>query len=667
LSTQAITPLAGTNRIFAVGEVGVICALLVIAAAFYVIEPSFLSERNVRAILNIVSLVGIIAIGQTVLLVNGEFDLSVGSVAGIGAVVSAKLMTALGWPVPAALFAGVLLGALIGLVNGVSVTVLRIPAFIQTLGMLFIGQGIIQIVTGGYPVYPLPRAIADIGRAQWIGGLGWGFFFFAVAAALSDFVLRHTVIGRNMYVTGGNPQVAELVGISTRRYKISAFVLVGALSAVAGMFVMADLASATTGIGSGWELAVIAGVVVGGVSLFGGAGTIVGGLIGILLLQAVQSGLVIVGVSANWQQITVGIIMILAVGLDMLRRRLAAEGAQTTDLGRSKTEPKSRRLWGRWAIGAFAIAVISVLAFTIKPSRVEHAIASRSLLFVQPLRDHPVCKLMQAGFLNRCQELGYHCEVVGNASATTLDVAATIPLAEAALARRQFGAVGVFALDTAIYPFIERLSEEKLPVVTWHVLPEQGSVKGLVAATGQDIAQVGEEAAISMGERLSGRGVVAITQGSFNTEENAKAAAFRQTLAVRYPGISVLEPQLEGYEPTAAKSKAVSLLQGNSTVTAVFSTTGNGAQTWAGAARAAGRELVIIGMDYIRANLDLVKSGEVYGIVAQPLYEEGAKTADLLAALARAEKVPYRNPLPAKVITASDLEPYYALLRKAHQ
>jgi ribose transport system substrate-binding protein len=533
--------------------------------------------------------------------------------------------------------------------------------------MLFIGQGIIQIVTGGYPVYPLPPLIDEIGRAQWLGGLGWSFFFFVVAAAFGDFVLRHAVIGRNMYVTGGNPEVAQLVGISTRRYKITAFVLVGALSAVAGMFVMADLASATTGIGSGWELAVIAGVVVGGVSLFGGTGTIVGGLIGILLLQVVQSGLVIVGVSANWQQITVGIIMILAVGLDTLRRRLAAESAHAADVARSSTKSTHGKLWRRWAVGALAVTAIGALAFAVKQPAVERSNASRSLLFVQPLRDHPVCKIMAAGFLNRCQELGYHCEVVGNASATNLDVAATIPLAEAALARRDFGAVGVFALDTSIYPFIQRLSEEKLPVVTWHVLPEQGTVRGLVAATGQDIAQVGEEAGIAMGERLGGRGVVAITQGSFNTEENTKAAAFRSALAMRYPGIIVLEPQLEGFEPTAAKSKAISILQGNTAVNAVLSTTVHVAQNCAGAARAAGREVVIIGMDYIRANLDLVKTGEVYGIVAQPLYEEGAKTADLLAALTRGEKVPYRNPLPAKVITASDVEPYYAFLQKAQQ
>jgi ribose transport system substrate-binding protein len=419
------------------------------------------------------------------------------------------------------------------------------------------------------------------------------------------------------------------------------------------------------------------------VSLFGGAGTVIGGLIGVLLLQVVQSGLVTVGVSANWQQIAVGLIMILAVGLDTARRRLALSGLHVeSPETRSQTPSASGlgKIFGmtyRKRSAVVLLVVVTVLGAvgvrahlnsrSTAPGVHASQDANKRLLWVQPLRDHPVCKLMQAGFLNRCKELGYTCEVVGNASATTLDVAATIPLAEAALSRDTFGAVGVFTLDTAIYPFVEKLAAEGLPVVTWHELPPPGTIKGLKAATGQDLAQVGKEAAVALGTRLGGEGVIALTQGSFNVEENAKAEAFRHFMAEHFPKITVLPPQLEGYEATAAKAKAISLLQGNGKITGVFSTTGNGAQTWAGAARTAGRSLVIIGMDYIRANLDLVKAGEVFGIVAQPLYEEGAKTADLAAALAQGKNVPYHNPLPARVITAAEVGQYYALLDKAGQ
>ena len=320
--------------LFAVSEIGVLAAVVVISLIFYAIQPAFLSGQNIRAIFSFVSFVGIIAIGEAVLLIVGELDLSVGSIAGLGAISTGKLMASAGLPVWLAIFGGLLLGASIGLLNGLIVVKLKIPAFIQTLGMLFIGQGLIQVITNGYPVYPLPDAVADFGQAAVVFGLGWSFVFFLVLAIVADFVLRRTVLGRNVYATGGNAEVARLVGINSDLYKIGAFVLVATLATLAGIFVMADLASGTPSIGQGWELNVIAGVVVGGISLFGGAGTIVGALCGMLLLQVLQSGLVVIGVGANWQQIAVGTIMVIAVGLDLLRRRIFIAGE-----GRGEAEP----------------------------------------------------------------------------------------------------------------------------------------------------------------------------------------------------------------------------------------------------------------------------------------------------------------------------------------
>lgn len=290
-----------------------------------------------------------------------------------------------------------------------------------------------------------------------------------------------------------------------------------------------------------------------------------------------------------------------------------------------------------------------------------------NLLWVQAMKDHPVHRLMQAGFLDKCKELGYTCEVVGDPSATNWDIPATLPLAEAALSRTKFNAVGVYGPDPAIYSYITKLAKEGLPVVTWHVLPPEGSVDGLKAAAAQDIAAAGTNAAIAIGDKLGGKGTVALTQGASNDTENAMSDAFRKTIAEKYPDIKVLETQMEGFEPSAAEGKAIAILQGNPDVTAAFGTTGNSIQTWSGAARKAGRDVVIIGMDYIRQNLDLVKSGAAYGIVAQPLYEESAKVAELLGALAKGETVQYMNVLPSKVITATDLDPYYAMLESAGQ
>ncbi len=312
-------------------EASVLGATAILVATFFLMQPAFLSSTNVRAMLTAASYLGIIAIGQTVLLVCGEFDLSVGSVAGLSAIIAGTAMMEWGIAVPMALALGLLVGALAGLVNGIVVVRLGVPAFIQTLGMLFVAKGLTQVITNGAPVYPIPDGVTNFGQVEVILGLGWSFVIFLVLAILGDAFLRFSVPGRNCYAIGGNPQVARLVGIDVGRYRILGFVLTGALSAVAGILVMANLGTATTAIGSGWELLVVAGAVVGGVSLFGGVGSVLGAATGIILLQVVQSGLVVVGLSPNWQTVAVGLIMVVAVGLDVVRRRLIlSEAARVT-------------------------------------------------------------------------------------------------------------------------------------------------------------------------------------------------------------------------------------------------------------------------------------------------------------------------------------------------
>ena len=308
-------------RLLAVPELGVVVALMICISIFQSINPVFLSGEVVGSIIQAVTFVSIIAVGQAFLLIGGNFDLSVGAVAGLTAVTSGKLMTSAGLPVWLALFLGLALGALIGLINGLMVTKAGVPAFIQTLGMLFVAQGLIQVVSLGYPVYPLPDVITKIGESSFFFTLGWNALLWAVISIVGDFVIRKTAIGRNLYVIGGNSEVAKIVGINVARYQLWCFVLAGTLSALAGMLVMASLSAGAPSIGTGWELTVIAGTVVGGVSLFGGIGTIAGAILGVLLIQCVQSGLITSGLSPNYQLIAVGTILVLAVFLDVTRRK----------------------------------------------------------------------------------------------------------------------------------------------------------------------------------------------------------------------------------------------------------------------------------------------------------------------------------------------------------
>ncbi len=308
------------RKIWAIPEAGIFVPLVLFTLVFFCVNPGFLGANSVAAMLRALTFVGIIAVGQTWLMVAGGIDLSVGSVAGLCAIVSSWLMKTQGWPMEAGLLAGLSVGLLAGLVNGLVTVRLGIPAFIATLGMLYVARGLNYLLCQGYPIYPIPDALKQLGRAEPLG-LSWAFVIFVLLAAAGDFCLRRTVYGRMAYATGGNAEVARIAGINTQRVQISCYVLTGGMAALAGMLLMSQLNVGQPEIGVGWELDVIASVVIGGVSLFGGVGTVVGTFLGLLLMQVVRSGLVVSGVSTHWQTVAVGVIMVTAVGVDLLRRR----------------------------------------------------------------------------------------------------------------------------------------------------------------------------------------------------------------------------------------------------------------------------------------------------------------------------------------------------------
>lgn len=308
------------RQLLAIPEMGILVALVPITLTFWSLNPALLSGGSVAAILRALAFVGIIAIGQTLLMIVGELDLSVGSVAGLCAVLAGWLMKEAGWPVAPALVVGLLTGAGVGLINGLLAVRAGIPAFIVTLGMMYIVRGLNYLLCAGYPIYPLPQGLTAFGKAAPLG-ISWAFFTFLIIAILGQVALSKTVFGRAVYATGGNCEVARIAGIRTSLVKISCYVLTGTLASVAGMLLMAQLNVGQPEIGAGWELEVIASVVIGGVSLFGGIGSVSGTVLGLLLMQVVRTGLVTSGVNTHWQTVAIGAIMIAAVYLDLLRRR----------------------------------------------------------------------------------------------------------------------------------------------------------------------------------------------------------------------------------------------------------------------------------------------------------------------------------------------------------
>jgi len=301
-------------------ETILVVMIVVTILVFGAIRPSFLTMPSLANLAISCAFVGIIAIGQTLLLVSGEFDLSVGAVAGLASVVGAMTIVFAGQPIWVGFAVCLGVGLFAGAFNSFCVVLLGLPSFITTIAVLFIASGLALAITNGDPVFPLPTGLTDFGSATPLG-LSWMFLIFVVLGVAADFVVRRTAFGRKMLATGGDRSVAEFVGIRTGWIKVSAFVACSVLAALAGFLQTAAQFTAQPTTGTGAELTAIAAAVIGGTSVFGGSGSPLGTMLGVVFLTVATTGLVSIGLGANWQTALVGIVLISAIAVDAWRRR----------------------------------------------------------------------------------------------------------------------------------------------------------------------------------------------------------------------------------------------------------------------------------------------------------------------------------------------------------
>ena len=283
------------------------------------------------------------------------------------------------------------------------------------------------------------------------------------------------------------------------------------------------------------------------------------------------------------------------------------------------------------------------------------------IALVQFLKGHPVHRIMQLGFHEGCVALKYDCELLLTDSTNSADM---IPLAEQALAEPVDGIV-FYAVDNSFFPTIKKFKDKGIPVVTPHFTSFTQEESGLTAVVGADVVQYAKAVADAMGDKLAGKGTVAVTVGSFNQTENLVAKTFKDEMAAKYAGVKVLDAQEEGFDQAGAIAKASAIIQGNPDISGAFSTTGSGPTTWSTAAADNNKNIVIISMDYTRPNLDLVKAGKVYGLVAQPLYDEFYQAVVLVGEAIDGKPLQYKNLLPAPVIFLKDLDKYIAFNDRA--
>ncbi|MBX9846488.1 MAG: ABC transporter permease [Xanthobacteraceae bacterium] len=299
-------------------------AVAIICVILSFVSDAFLTTNNLLNVLRQASLVFFMASGLTLVILTGNIDLSIGATVGLSACVAATVIKSTGSPwVGAAVAVGI--GALVGLANGMMVTRLRIPSFIATYGMLWVAQGATYYYMGGQSVYGFPEGFRALGSGH-LFGVPIPIYLMLVLLLIGNAFLNRTVYGQQIYAIGANAVAARLSGVPVRRRLILVFVASGAMAGLASLIYLARLNSAEGDIGETLTLPTIAAVVIGGTSLFGGVGSLFGTLIGGLILTLILNGMNLMSVNANWQPLVTGLIVILAVWLDMKMRSRANAG-----------------------------------------------------------------------------------------------------------------------------------------------------------------------------------------------------------------------------------------------------------------------------------------------------------------------------------------------------
>jgi fructose transport system permease protein len=306
-----------------VAALGPFVALAVACLFFATRTDRFLTGENLSLILQQVMVVGVIAIGQTLIILTAGVDLSCGTVMALGGIVMTKLAAEHGLPVPAAIGAGLAVTIVLGTVNGMLVSAIKLPPFIVTLGTLNIAFAITQLYSQAQTVTELPPSMTFLGGTFRVGGTAvvYGVVVMLALYALTWYVLRETASGRHVYAVGNNPEAARLTGIATQRVLLGVYVVAGLLYGVAALLSVARTGVGDPNAGQTENLDAITAVVLGGTSLFGGRGAVFGSLVGTLIVGVFRNGLTLMGVSSVYQILITGILVILAVGTDQLSRR----------------------------------------------------------------------------------------------------------------------------------------------------------------------------------------------------------------------------------------------------------------------------------------------------------------------------------------------------------
>lgn len=301
-------------------EINVLLGLIALCIFLTIASPYFLTPRNLINILRQFSLIAILAVGEGLIIITGGIDLSVGNAVGFTACFGAWLAKSAGASPLIVLIAILGIGAVVGLSNGLLVTKVGVPPFIATLGMMSIAKGLSLLMTSGVPISYDETWISVFGGGA-VGPIPVTVIVMIVIVVLGILFSKNTALGKNIYAVGNNEKAAKLSGIRTSRIQIMVFTITGVLAGVCGLILLGQMNGADAFYGMGYELDVIAAAVIGGISLSGGEGNIAGIIVGAALMGVLKNAFVLLAVPGYWQTVAIGVVTILAVAIDTLRKR----------------------------------------------------------------------------------------------------------------------------------------------------------------------------------------------------------------------------------------------------------------------------------------------------------------------------------------------------------
>lgn len=305
------------KKAIAIPEAGILIVMLFLIALFQLLNPLFLSPLNIAGMLRAMAYPGIVAVGMGFCLINGVIDLSVGAIAGLASVLFAHFSD---FGIIVASMIAITGGLCVGVINGLIITRLNVTPFIMTICSMYMVRGLGSWISNGYNIYPLPAGFSELGVQEPLG-LSWAFWIMCAIMIITALVLEFSVWGLCVRAIGSDEESARCTEVNVPQVRTSIFILSGGLAAISGILVSLILNTGNYTVGTGWELIAVAACAIGGISLFGYEGSLFGLFCGLITLQIIQNGIIFIGVSPYSQQIVVGVILLLAMVMEVRRRK----------------------------------------------------------------------------------------------------------------------------------------------------------------------------------------------------------------------------------------------------------------------------------------------------------------------------------------------------------